>query len=147
MLDIDNFKHINDTHGHQIGDRVLLCAAQWFSKSVRSSDFLARFGGEEFAILLSGVDLAQGKSKFTDLVAKIATSSYEYTQDGKNCELRFTVSCGVAEFVPGETVDDVIRRADQALYKAKSKGKNRVVVSGKHNRLWQGIESIVPFRS
>jgi diguanylate cyclase len=131
MLDIDNFKHINDTHGHQIGDRVLLCAAQRFSKSVRSSDFLARFGGEEFAILLSGVDLTQGKSKFADLLAKIATSSYEYTQDGKICELRFTVSCGVAEFVPGENVEDVIRRADQALYKAKSRGKNRVVVSGK----------------
>jgi hypothetical protein len=64
------------THGHQVGDRVLFCAAQWFGKCVRSSDFLARYGGEEFVVLPDDIGLSQAEVKFTELLGKVAASSY-----------------------------------------------------------------------
>src|SRR6266852_6852486 len=76
ILDLDDFKQINDTHGHQLGDRVLLCAAQWFGKYVRGSDFLGRYGGEEFVIMLADSELTQAEARFTDLVTKVAGCSY-----------------------------------------------------------------------
>ena len=69
------------TDGHQVGDRVLLCAAQWFGKSVGSSDFIARYGGEEFVILLGDTELSQAEPKFSELLGKIAGSNYFYKQD------------------------------------------------------------------
>jgi diguanylate cyclase len=146
MLDLDNFKQINDTHGHQVGDRVLLCAAQWFGKYVRGSDFLGRYGGEEFVIMLADFDITQAEARFTDLVSKVAGCSYDYTKDGHICALRFTVSCGLAEFSFDETAEDLLRRADEALYEAKRTGKNRVVIGRKQKSLWTALKPFVPFR-
>ena len=72
MVDIDHFKQVNDSHGHLIGDRVLLCTAQWLQGSIRSTDFVARYGGEEFACILTGMNLAQTDSRFTQVLKDIA---------------------------------------------------------------------------
>ncbi len=146
IFDLDNFKKINDTHGHQVGDRVLFCAAQWFGKYVRSSDFLARYGGEEFVIMLTDFELPQADSKFTELLGKIAACSYEYKKDGENCEVAFTVSCGLAEFSLDETGEELLRRADEALYEAKRTGKNRVVVAKKQKSFWKTLKPFAPFK-
>jgi diguanylate cyclase len=143
MLDLDNFKQINDTHGHQVGDRILLSAAQRFGKYVRASDFLARYGGEEFVIMMSDLDLAQAEIKFVEILAKIAGCSHEYRKDDQDYRVCFTASCGLAEFIPGEGAEDLIRRGDEALYEAKRTGKNRVVLARKQKSFWK---TLVPFR-
>jgi diguanylate cyclase (GGDEF)-like protein len=149
ILDLDDFKAINDRHGHQIGDRVLHCAAQWFRKCVRANDFLARFGGEEFAILLSDATTEQALAKFSSLLENIAASSYKYTVAGEIANVSFTVSCGIAEFVPEESGENLVRRADAAMYEAKHRGKNRVVVSNppqKSKGLWSALQPLIPFK-
>lgn len=128
MIDVDNFKIINDTHGHPIGDRVLLCTAQWLTKGLRQTDFVARYGGEEFAILLGAATAAQVEDRMREVVAGIASSSYEYELLGKKEKVRFTVSCGLTDLQDGDTEETLIQRADEALYDAKRKGKNRVIV-------------------
>src|SRR6266850_5354218 len=139
FLDLDNFKQINDTHGHQVGDRVLMVAAQTFGRYVRPDDFLARYGGEEFVILLTDVPIPQAEVKFTELLAKIAGCTYEYKKDDEDCSVCFTVSCGVAEFLPDDTPEELIRRADEALYEAKRTGKNRIVLAKKQKSLWKSL--------
>jgi diguanylate cyclase (GGDEF)-like protein len=127
MLDIDHFKNINDEHGHPVGDRVLLCMADWLRGCIRQSDVVARYGGEEFAVIL-GIGLKQSEDRFTNVLASIAGRSYDYEDAGTPKSIRFTVSCGVAQFTGGDNVADLITRADQALYDAKHKGRNRVCV-------------------
>ena len=134
MIDLDDFKKINDQFGHQVGDRVLLGAAQLFGASVRSGDMVARYGGEEFAILLRNCGIQSAEERINRLLAEIAATQYEYSAGEASGYVRFTISCGVAEFIEGETVEDIIRRADEALYEAKRTGKNRVV-SRKPSRL------------
>ncbi len=128
MIDVDNFKVINDTHGHPIGDRVLLCTAQWLTKGLRQTDFVARYGGEEFAVLLGSASAGQVEDRMREVVAGIAGSSYEYELLGEKERIRFTVSCGLTDVQEGDTEESLIQRADEALYEAKKKGKNRVVV-------------------
>jgi diguanylate cyclase len=149
LLDLDDFKSINDKHGHQVGDRVLHSAAQWFRKCVRANDFLARFGGEEFAILLSDVTIEQSFRKFEGLLESIAMASYRYNVAGDVDSVSFTVSCGVAEFVPEEGPEALVRRADAALYEAKRTGKNRVVLADppqKSKSLWNSLQPLIPFK-
>jgi len=146
MLDIDDFKQINDTHGHQVGDGVLLCAAQWFGKYVRAGDFLGRYGGEEFVVMLTDFDLTQAEERFTDLLSQIAACNFDYPRDGQICVVTFTVSCGLAEFSIDETAEDLVRRADEALYEAKRTGKNRVVAGKRPKSLWTALKPFVPFR-
>jgi len=149
ILDLDNFKAINDKHGHQVGDRVLHCAAQWFRKCVRANDFLARIGGEEFSILLSDATLDQAFNKFNSILESIAMASYKYSVAGEMATVSFTVSCGVAEFVPEENAEGLIRRADAAMYEAKRGGKNRVVLAEtpqKSRGLWNSLQPLIPFK-
>ena len=127
MLDLDDFKQVNDQYGHQIADRVLVGAAQIFGKSIRSGDMVARYGGEEFAILLRNCGIDSAEERFNRLVSEVAATQYEFALAETTGQIRFTISCGAAEFVEGETVEEVIRRADEALYEAKRAGKNRVV--------------------
>jgi diguanylate cyclase len=134
LLDIDNFKEINDTHGHPIGDRVLLCCAQWISGAIRHTDLVARYGGEEFGVILLDTDLAGAEARFRDIIAQIAGRNFEYELDGVAKSVRFTVSCGVSQLAPPDTEIDLVHRADQALYDAKRQGRNRVV-SKKRSRL------------
>jgi diguanylate cyclase len=128
LVDVDRFKAINDTHGHPIGDRVLLCAAMWLGRSLRQTDFIARYGGDEFAVLFRDTKVADVETRMTQVVGEIATRSFEYLQDGETRTVRFTTSAGAAEWNPGESSHDLMRRADEALYVAKRTGRNKVVV-------------------
>ena len=135
LLDLDDFKKINDTMGHQVGDRVLLGAAQILKNCVRSEDLVARYGGEEFAMLLDGISLDQAESKLSQLLAEIASTRYELRSGDPGGFVRFTTSCGLAEFTGSETVEQLVAAADGALYDAKKGGKNRVVVNRKKSIL------------
>lgn len=127
MVDVDHFKLINDKHGHPIGDRVLLLVAQKLAKAVRQTDIVARYGGEEFAMLLANVSATDVESRLKQLLSDIGSSAYEYELSGRKEKVAFTVSCGLADFNQHETEDDFVKRADEALYEAKRKGRNRVI--------------------
>src|SRR5262249_39412783 len=124
MLDIDHFKTVNDTHGHLAGDAVLANLAQVLSKAVRNEDVVARFGGEEFAIILRaiGVDPAVQMAERLRRLVEASTAACGDKQ------LKTTVSIGVAGFPakPVKTVDELVEAADKALYRAKDEGRNRV---------------------
>jgi len=122
LLDVDHFKRVNDTHGHDVGDQVLQGVARQLKASVRASDFVARFGGEEFLVILPDTGT---------LEAEIVAEKIRRAVD--TCELpvvgRVTVSVGLSEWrddLPDEGL--LVRRADQALYAAKAAGRNRVMV-------------------
>jgi diguanylate cyclase len=127
ILDLDDFKKINDTYGHLIGDRVLVSFCQKCRKSIRGDDVLARYGGEEFAIILPGASLKNALKKGRQICDTI--SSARYATDGESDEnyLSVTVSIGVAVCKRDDTAESFVGRADKALYKAKSSGKNRAV--------------------
>ncbi|MHC1700045.1 MAG: diguanylate cyclase [Humidesulfovibrio sp.] len=118
MADLDHFKRVNDEHGHQRGDRVLQEFTQRLRQAVRASDTLFRLGGEEFAVLLPGTDIESGRLTAEKLRERVAGTGL----DG----LPITASFGVAETDGNESPDEFFRRADQALYVAKAKGRNRV---------------------
>jgi diguanylate cyclase len=139
LLDVDNFKDINDAYGHQIGDRVLYCAGQWLAQSVRSSDVLARYGGEEFVALLEDTASTEAESKFMEILAGIASYSYAFDKAGVEHTVTFTASCGLAEFNFEESGEDLLRRADEALFAAKRTGKNRVVQAKTERSLWKSL--------
>jgi diguanylate cyclase len=129
ILDLDDFKTINDTHGHLIGDRVLMAFAKKCKDTVRGDDIVARYGGEEFAVILSGANLRNALAKARQICGAVASARYA-TCDGGNCEEDYfsvTVSIGVSVFKKGDTAENLIARADKALYKAKRSGKNRAV--------------------
>jgi diguanylate cyclase len=139
ILDIDDFKRINDTHGHQVGDRVLVCAAEWLAKGLRPVDLLARFGGEEFVVLLEGSRLAEAEARVRELLGSMSGCNYTYQNGDDVCSVVFTASCGLAEFTLDESGDDLLRRADDALYEAKRTGKNRVVPARSERSLWKSL--------
>jgi len=127
MIDIDNFKAINDTHGHPLGDRVLVSLVAKCREYVRAEDFPARYGGEEFAIILPGASIKNALKKAKHICKAIAETSYRVDVEGKEIELAVTVSIGVSAYRAGDSEIQVIERADKALYAAKHAGKNRVV--------------------
>jgi diguanylate cyclase (GGDEF)-like protein len=127
LFDIDDFKKINDTYGHPIGDRVLLALAQRLKTAVRPIDLVARYGGEEFVALLSDIALGVGEKRMAELVRQTAEAVFEYDQDGEKKQIRFTITCGAAEYGQGDTAEGLVKRADEALYEGKRAGKNRVV--------------------
>jgi len=122
MVDLDHFKQLNDTHGHQAGDRMLVECGRIFGETVRDIDTLARGGGEEFALLLPGATLAQAKVVAERMRAGIETLVVMH----QGTELRCTVSCGLTEMLPADTLGQMIMRADQALYTSKMAGRNCV---------------------
>ena len=124
LLDLDHFKRINDTYGHGVGDAVLVAMADRLRAHVRPSDSLARWGGEEFLCVMAHVDDASLLAKAEDLRRALAEAPL--VQEPK--ALTVTASIGVAMFAPGQTIDETIDRADQALYQAKHGGRNRVCV-------------------
>ena len=127
LLDIDNFKNINDTHGHQIGDQVLIDLCIRIGNTMRSTDILARYGGEEFAILLPHIPLNGAEKVAEKIRQEIAGTPFPIGES----EIDVSISCGVSSFTKGsiDTIDTIIMEADKALYQAKKEGKNRVVVS------------------
>jgi len=127
VLDIDDFKKVNDTYGHPVGDRVLLAVANTCNQMVRSDDFLARYGGEEFVMLLPGASRRNAAKKGKQICKTIHATRYTLEQGDPDETLSLTVSIGVTAFKRGDTAAMVIERADQALYKAKKAGKNCVI--------------------
>ncbi|BCX65453.1 GGDEF domain-containing protein [Pseudomonas izuensis] len=122
MLDLDHFKRINDNYGHLAGDKVLKIIATVLSKRLRGTDFIARFGGEEFVLLLPSTVPAAGMKLLEHLRASIEACPFHF----KGERVTITISMGLTAFKPGEHSDLVLKRADQALYRAKNAGRNRV---------------------
>ncbi len=125
LLDIDNFKSLNDTHGHQAGDGALVHLARVIKASIRPTDIVCRYGGEEFVILLPGTGLQDSVMVISRLQRELTKRFFLHD----NQRLLITFSAGVAERRTGESRDDAIGRADSAMYVAKRSGKNRVVVA------------------
>ena len=122
ILDLDHFKRINDGYGHLAGDKVLKIVASQWAKRLRTEDFIARFGGEEFVVLLRHTQMAEGLALLERLRVAVEQSPFHF----KGEPVTITVSMGVTLFRPGERSDVVLKRADQALYKAKNEGRNRI---------------------
>ncbi len=122
MLDLDHFKRINDNYGHLAGDKVLKIIATVLRKRMRGNDFIARFGGEEFVLLLPATPPAVGAKFLETLRAAIEACPFHF----KGERVTITVSMGLTPFRAGEHSDLVLKRADQALYRAKNAGRNRV---------------------
>ncbi|SDG59180.1 diguanylate cyclase (GGDEF) domain-containing protein [Propionivibrio dicarboxylicus] len=122
LFDIDHFKMINDTRGHLKGDEVLRRVANVIRCRVRKTDLSCRWGGEEFIVLLNDCDIEQAIVVAENIRSAIADESMSYPDDG----FRVTISAGVAEVAEGDTVDSLVKRADDALYQAKASGRNRV---------------------
>ena len=127
LLDIDDFKSINDDFGHLIGDRVLLAFANKCKRAIREEDYLARYGGEEFVIVLPGATLRNASKKAKQICKSIARTQYSTDEAADGRSLSITVSIGVSALNKGDTSQALMNRADKALYIAKRTGKNRVV--------------------
>ena len=126
MVDIDHFKQINDTHGHPAGDAVIQqLADRLVSTFPRKTDFVARYGGEEFCVLLPGANLEVCQRLGDRLLEAVSGKSFRYQE----ISMPVTVSIGVAELMPGETVPTWIERVDRALYRAKENGRNQMCVA------------------
>jgi len=124
ILDLDRFKHINDDHGHLTGDLVLKATARLLESELRLSDIVARFGGEEFVAVLPGLAREEAV-KVAERICKVCSETQVSGPDGS--EVRFTSSIGVTEYRSGEGIEATLRRADDALYDAKERGRNRVI--------------------
>lgn len=125
LLDIDNFKKLNDTHGHEVGDDALVHLATVIRKSLRPQDTLARFGGEEFVVLLTGTGINDSVTVMQRVQRDLTRSFFLH----QNEKILITFSCGVAELTQNEDPKIAIKRADQAMYLAKRSGKNKVLTA------------------
>ena len=124
LLDIDDFKNINDTYGHVAGDKVLIFISNILRKALRDGDKIFRYGGEEFIIVLNRTDDEHCKKITSRLLELVRANKLLY----KGETLRVTMSVGVTKFSQGDTPDSIIDRTDKALYKAKGNGKNQMYV-------------------
>lgn len=130
MVDVDHFKHVNDTYGHPAGDAVLQqVAKRLVSTFPRKTDFIARYGGEEFCVLLQGADGALSQRLGERLLDALRGEGFSY----QDVTIPVTASIGLAELLPGETVLSWLERADRALYRAKDKGRNQLCLATEHD--------------
>jgi len=128
MLDIDHFKDFNDTFGHQAGDILLQSLGHFFLSHVRGEDVACRYGGEEFILLLPGSNIEETRDRAEEMREKVNLLSVDFKGQALG---KITLSFGVSVFPNhGTSPDILIQTADQALYRAKSEGRNRVVVAG-----------------
>jgi diguanylate cyclase len=123
MLDVDHFKRVNDQFGHLSGDKVLRLIAQQLSRRLRKSDFIGRFGGEEFVILMPGTTVEKAATVLEELRNGIENSPFHF----KNERVTITISIGFTDFRQDDTLDQVFERADKAMYRAKGDGRNQVM--------------------
>lgn len=126
MIDVDNFKAVNDSYGHQAGDRILKGVALKLKASLRGSDFVARFGGDEFVLILIKSDAAAATEVAWKLCEEVRGS--RFILDDTSVSL--TLSIGIAEACGGDTDETLLKRADAALYRTKSGGRNGVSIAG-----------------
>lgn len=122
IIDADHFKDLNDHYGHAAGDKALVYIAEVLLASFRESDLTCRVGGEEFAVLLPGIATDQATKMAQRVLDKIADSPIV----SDNAIITFSVSCGIASVRSGDTLNEVFRRADEAMYRAKERGRNRI---------------------
>lgn len=125
MLDVDHFKRINDTWGHDAGDAILCCISDELRKIMRQRDFLGRFGGEEFIVILPESTLAAAERTAQRIQDCVANLNFPELPEDE----RITVSQGLAIYQAGERIETTLKRADEALYIAKENGRNQIVVS------------------
>jgi diguanylate cyclase len=125
LWDIDSFKVINDSYGHRAGDRVLQSVAGCFKEALRATDFVARIGGEEFAVLLAGLRLAEAVNVANQVRMAVEGLRFHF----RGAPVLITASCGVTELLEGDTPEAAFDRADAALYRAKNGGKNLCVAA------------------
>lgn len=125
MLDIDFFKKVNDTYGHDAGDEVLRSVAQTLLKQIRNSDILCRFGGEEFVLLLPKMDIKDGNNICERIVTEIRNTPIEIHDQQT---IHITMSIGISRYRAGINPNDLLKEADQALYASKQNGRNQFTV-------------------
>jgi diguanylate cyclase (GGDEF)-like protein len=123
MIDIDHFKQVNDSYGHEAGDKVLKDIAAILSEALRMPDKVGRYGGEEFLIMLPHTTLVQGR-KIADRI-RASVSKWEFNIGTK--KIKLTISIGVIQYKAGEDLERFLSQADKALYEAKASGRNLVV--------------------
>lgn len=126
LADIDHFKAFNDTHGHKVGDEVLKVVARTLDQSVKGRDTPARYGGEEFAVILPRTALADAVTLAEQIRQTLASRDLKGRNNGQGYGT-VTLSIGVAQYRTGERIDDLVKRADEALYMAKAMSRNCVV--------------------
>ncbi len=126
MVDIDSLKQINDMHGHQAGDLALKHVAHCISENVRDIDLAARYGGDEFSVILPSTDLESAKT----VAGRILNGIYQKPVTFAGKPLTVTVSLGVGRFTGSENAEEFLKQIDEALYEAKRSGKNRIVIAG-----------------
>jgi diguanylate cyclase len=126
MLDIDHFKRFNDSYGHRVGDKVLKVVANRLKAAARPGDLPVRYGGEEFAMILPAMPLEAATIRANQIREELANQYLRNKATGDNFG-KITVSIGVAQFRPQEMLEEFIRRADAALYRAKGAGRNQVI--------------------
>jgi diguanylate cyclase len=127
FLDIDHFKQVNDTHGHEAGDRVLQLVAKHLNSFTNGNCHLARHGGEEFVLVFEGMNASEAKILLDDAREKLAVKSLKNKETGETIG-QVTFSGGIANFRPSEPNRQVLRNADAALYRAKHEGRNQILV-------------------
>jgi diguanylate cyclase (GGDEF)-like protein len=128
MIDIDNFKQFNDTQGHRNGDRALKLIAQTLKDNIRKSDILSRYGGDEFVLILPELDKKKAQSLAQKLVSLIQNTVIPVKKEGPEIEL--TISLGISTFPEdGKNDELLLKKADDALYRAKQAGRNTVYVA------------------
>ena len=125
MFDIDHFKKVNDTHGHQIGDRLLEKLGSAAKNVFRRDDYIARWGGEEFAVILYNTVGEKAKIAAERLRKRVEKIEFGYVRRGAEQYIRITLSVGLAYYRDGDTPETIVERADQALYLAKRSGRNQ----------------------
>lgn len=132
LIDIDHFKRLNDLHGHKVGDEVLRQLADFFSRGVRDTDLVTRYGGEEFLILLPRTDIKVaaeiGERLRSEVEAMEIRIPLEPARNSPSAGIRLTISLGIGSVRPGEDPDSAIRRVDEAMYRAKEGGRNRIAL-------------------
>ncbi|MEP6502184.1 MAG: GGDEF domain-containing protein [Betaproteobacteria bacterium] len=124
MLDIDHFKAVNDTYGHEVGDAALIAFSKVCGENLRGRDVLGRFGGEEFLLVLPGAQIAAVEAVFERLRAGLRATAVS----GMPSDARLSFSMGAVSIVAGEMIEQAIHRSDEALYRAKTNGRDRLVV-------------------
>jgi diguanylate cyclase (GGDEF)-like protein len=125
LADVDRFKEINDEHGHDAGDRALSAVAKVFQSALRAGDAVARWGGEEFLLLLPGTELGAAE----DVALRLRAAAEQRIADLGGLPRALTLTFGVASFASGSSVEACLKAADEALYRGKAGGRNRVVVA------------------
>lgn len=142
MVDIDHFKAINDGHGHDVGDRVLVEFGRLLPASLREVDQVARWGGEEFVLLLVATSVEHGATVVERLCSDVRTHDWAAAA----IPVSPTCSIGIAEREPGESLDSVLRRADAALYSAKQAGRDRVMADAGRRAAPNPTAALQPIR-